>query len=158
MRRPPRKRDFVTAPRKNALRERLDIEKRVQQDPASLSRASTHIDKEVGLSLIAAIGLFVVGPALTHKAFPDSADLAVLVFLGLGVLLVGWQAVMSGRRFMRRQVIPVLAKALQPLRPSSEELSTVLAELKQLSHKIGKKLTLADLLSQLDPKRASQAG
>jgi len=35
----------------------------------------------------------------------------------------------------------------------------VLAELKGLRHKIGRKLVLADLLSQLDPKKSSaQAG
>jgi hypothetical protein len=160
-----------------ALRERLAIEDRVKQDPLSLSSeerralirtpfillspkvekrfASTHIDKEVGFSLIAAIGLLAIGPALMHKAFPDSADLFVLIFMCLGVLLVGWQAIMSGRRFMRRHVVPVLAKSLRPLHPSEEELSGVLAELKALRHKIGKKVDLAELLVKLAPDTAS---
>lgn len=42
---------------------------------AALSKARAPVaelvpQKEVGLALIAAIGLLVVGPALTHKAFP----------------------------------------------------------------------------------------
>jgi hypothetical protein len=73
--------------------------------------------------------------------------MAALVFIALGVLLVVWQIFRSRRRFMMRQVVPVLASAIRPLKPTESELKFVLAELTQLKHKIGTKLKLADLIS-----------
>jgi hypothetical protein len=63
----------------------------------------------------------------------------------VGVLLVASQIALSGRRFMKRKVIPVLAASLRPLRPSQEELRGVLSELKLLKQKIGTKMKLTDL-------------
>lgn len=151
-----------------ALQERLALEERVQHAPALLSQeerralirspfvllspkvekrfsSSTHVDKEVGMSLLAALLLLMFGPALAAAVAPDSSDIAVLMSLAIGVVLVGWQMALSGRRFMRRQVVPVLARALRPLRPTEEELKTALSELKQLRNKMGTKLELSDL-------------
>ena len=156
-----------------ALQERLEIEARLIAEPSSFSPqdrhalirnsllllspkverrfASTHIDKEVGLSLVAAITLLFFGPPAVRSLFPDSEGTVLLVFIGVGIALVAWQGIQSGRRFMRREVLPVLAKTLQPLQPSDGEFEAVLAELKQLRHKIGSKLVLADLRSLLSP-------
>lgn len=151
------------------LRDRLALESRIRHDLSSLSRddrralikspftllspkvekrfASTHLDKEIGLAFAAAIGLIAFGPGLVHKLLPElPTDLTVLAFIGASVLLVLWQLATAGRRFMQRQIIPVLSRSLQPLRPTKEELAAVLAELKTLGHKIGKKLKPADLL------------
>jgi SepF-like predicted cell division protein (DUF552 family) len=46
---------------------------------------------------------------------------------------------------MRRQIVPVLASSLKPLRPTEKELQSVLAELKQVRNKMGAKLVLSDL-------------
>jgi hypothetical protein len=152
-----------------AYRDRLALEEKVRRAPTSLSTAerqalirspflllspkvekrfaSTHIDKEVGLSMAAAVALLIAGPALTRAVAPDASGMAALVFIALGVLLVVWQIFRSRRRFMMRQVVPVLASAIRPLRPTESELKFVLAELTQLKHKIGTKLKLADLIS-----------
>ena len=61
--------------------------------------------------------------------------------------LVIWQAWGSGRRYMRGEVVPPLARALKPLRPSVDEVDAVLAELKQGGHKIGRKLKVDDLIA-----------
>jgi hypothetical protein len=149
------------------LQERLALEEKVQHAPALLSQeerralirspfvllspkvekrfSSTHIDKEVAMSLVAALLLLMFGPALVAAVAPDSSDLAVLVSLAVGVVLVGWQVALSGRRFMRRQVVPVLARSLRPLRPSEQELKTVLDELRTVRNKMGTKLVLSDL-------------
>lgn len=150
------------------LQERLALEEKVRHAPALLSQeerralirtpfvllspkvekrfsSSTHIDKEVGMSLLAALLLLVFGPALGTAVAPDASDIAVLASLGMGVVLVGWQMALSGRRFMRRQVVPVLARSLRPLRPSEEELGMVLGELRQVRNKMGTKLVLSDL-------------
>lgn len=149
------------------LQERLALEERVKLAPASLSKeertalirspfvllspqvekrfASTHLDKEVFFALVAALLLLSFGPALVGAIARDATELGVLVSLAAGVVLVGWQVATSGRRFMRRQVIPVLAASLRPLKPTDSELQAVLGELKQFRHKIGAKLALSDL-------------
>ena len=153
------------------LRERLALEEKVQRAPSSLSPqerhalirspflllspkverrfASTHLDKEIGLSMVAAIALLIVGPALAHAVVPDAAEMSVLFFIVSGVSLVTWQVVASGRRFMKRHVVPVLATSLRPLEPTEGELKSVLAELKQLRHKMATKLKLVDLQAHL---------
>jgi hypothetical protein len=153
------------------LEARLALEEKVQHAPSSLSQeeryalirspflilspkvekrfASTHIDKEIGFALIGALVLMMAGPALGHILAPDSEGAVLLTSLSLGFLMVVWQGIGAGGRFMRRQIVPVLAKCLLPLRPSDDELKSVLAELKQLRHKMGSKLKLADLRAQL---------
>jgi hypothetical protein len=153
-------------------RERLALEKKVQSSPLSLvpqdrhalirtpflllsprvdrRYASTHIDKEIALSFVAALMLLFIGPALVREFVPAANHgYTVLLFLFLGIVLVGWQFVASGPRFLRRQVVPILAKGLRPLQPTEGELRTVLTELKELRHKIGAKMKLADLTSHL---------
>jgi hypothetical protein len=155
---------------------RLALEEQIRSDPASLTRedrhllirspflllspkvekrfASTHLDKEIGFAMAAALLLLLVGPALVRAIAPDHAEEAVLAFIAAGVLLVGWQCAMAGRRYMRRQIIPVLAGTLQPLRPGQEEIERVMNELKQLRHQIGSRCKPDDLLAQM---RNSQA-
>jgi hypothetical protein len=154
------------------LRERLALEKKIKDAPMSLSAderhvlirnpfllmspkvekrfASIHIDMEVGLSLVAAATLVFVVQAVTRAVAPDAVDKSALVSLVLGILLVAWQGSSSGRRFMVRKVIPVLATTIRPLKPTEDELKSVLAELSRLKHKIGTKLKLADLLTRLN--------
>lgn len=161
----------------DVMKERLELEKMVQTNPALLSPedrhalirspflllspkvenryASTHIDKEIGLSIAGAICLMVFGSSLVRTLAPDMAELSVLIFIVLGVVLVVWQIVISGRRFLKRQIVPSLAKTLDPLRPTEHEIKTVLAELSQLGHKIGKKFVLADLISHMQAAKMS---
>lgn len=153
------------------IRDRLAIQEKIQRAPSSLTSeeryvlirspflllspkvekrfASTHLDKEIGLSIVAALALLFVGPALANAVIPDSAETAVLICIVLGVALVTWQIFESSRRFMKRHVIPALATSLRPLKPSPSELEAVLAELKLLRHKIGSKLSLIDLQPHL---------
>lgn len=153
------------------LRERLELEDRVRRQPELLSPeerhalirnpflllspkvekrfAATHIDKEIGLSIAGAIGLLIIGPGMVRAVVPDQAELSVLLFIVLGLALVSWQIIASGGRFMRREVIPVLAASLRPLRPTEPEIRSVLSELKQLRHKMASKLKPTDLLTRL---------
>jgi hypothetical protein len=65
------------------------------------------------------------------------------VTVGFG--LVVWQIALSTRRYMQREVVPMLRRALAPLRPTALEVGAVLAELKQHRYKIGSKLSADDL-------------
>ncbi|WP_426105768.1 hypothetical protein [Massilia sp. TSP1-1-2] len=59
-----------------------------------------------------------------------------------------------GRTFMRREIVPVLAKTLARLRPTEQELQAVLTRLAQMREVIGSRLKLADLMAGLDSVRA----
>jgi hypothetical protein len=111
--------------------------------------SSTRFDKETTLAGVAMLILVMLTSAVSDSIAPGSAGPAILVALGAGVSLVVWQLLQSGPRFMRRQVIPNLARALRPLAPSDNEMKAALVELKSLGHKVGTKLNLADLREQL---------
>jgi hypothetical protein len=111
--------------------------------------AETNIDKETGFAIVGMLALLAIGPAIAGEVFPDSTDAAVLTCLAVGVMFVGWQVATSGRRFMRRKIIPVLAQALHPLNPTEAEMRSVLEDMKRLKHRMGVKLKLADLMAQL---------
>jgi hypothetical protein len=121
--------------------------------------ASTHFDKEVGFAALGALALLVVGPAFAEAFMPDQQDAMFLTSLSLGVLLVIWQIAVSGRRYLRRQILPTLAIALKPLDPSESELNAILLELKAHGHKIGSKLRAHEvseyLASEVSGKRDS---
>lgn len=116
---------------------------------------STHVDKEVGLAVVGAIALLMLLPPAVRLVLPDDAEPAVLTALAVGVMLVLWQMFMVNGRFLRRQVIPALARALRPLRPTHAELDAALAELKQHGHKIGTKVKVADLAAQIGEANAA---
>ena len=156
--------------------ERLALEAQIRHDPASLSAkeryllirspflllspkvekrfASTHMDKEVGFALVGAVLLMMLASVLAHAVAPDAEPLVVLGSAVAGVVLIIWQIAMAGRRYMRRQIIPVLAGTLQPLRPAHDEIERAMAELKQLSHKIGSKFKPAELLAHMQAGKA----
>lgn len=111
--------------------------------------AAINLDKETGFSILGAFLLLLAGPSIARTIAPDHVEESLLFFLVLGIILVGWQFAISGRRFMRTKVIPVLAKALHPLRPTEIEIALALSEMRLLKHKIGFKLKPADLMSHL---------
>lgn len=153
------------------LSERMLLEQKVRNDPAALTvderRAliqqpfallsakverrfeSTHIDLHTGLALVAALALMVLGGAVIRARFPIADDLILMLAVLPGLALVTWKGIGTGRRYMKREVIPVLATSLKPLQPTEDELRSVLADLKRLGHKIGRKLKLNDLMAQL---------
>ena len=56
------------------------------------------------------LGTFVIGVAVPESAM----DIAIAVMLALAAALVIWQVRAGGRRFMKREVVPVLAQTLAP--------------------------------------------
>ncbi|MCE3606581.1 hypothetical protein LXA47_23700 [Massilia sp. P8910] len=153
------------------MHDRLALEARIAKAPMLLSRdernalilgpfmllaqkvekryASTDLDKEVGLALVAALVLMTAGPAASLALFPDGGPAVMLGFMVLALALVAWQMMVAKRRFMTRKVVPLLAKALRPLKPSDNELQAALAQMRQAGHKIGIKLKLPELQAQL---------
>jgi len=155
-----------------ARSEPVALAERIRRDPASLPAeqrlalvrqpfvllspkvekrlAATHVDKEIALSLVGVVAFWAfVLPPLMRALPPQLADAAFVLFVLLGIAAVVWQFIGSTRRFMKREILPVLAGALAPLRPSESEIAAVLAELKRLRHKIGSKARPADVLAQI---------
>lgn len=151
-----------------AVAERLALEERARIAPHLLSQAeriglirtpfllmspkvekrfaSTHIDLGVVLAFCAAIGLCIAAPAITNAFAPDSTDRAVLVALAIGAVLVIWQFMAAGSRFMRKEILPTLAKSLAPLKPSEAEIGQTMLEFHRAGHKIGIKLKVSEVV------------
>lgn len=139
-----------------AVRERLKLEERVKSQSLSQSErdaqikapflflspkvesrfASTHIDIGVGLALVGAMGLLILAPTVGKLILPDAPGEIFAISLVLGMALVVWQVIASKSRFIGREILPVLAKSLAPLKPTEQEIERVLGELKQLKKKI----------------------
>lgn len=154
-----------------ALSERLALEERVRNTPASLTPDErqalirspflilsskverrfkrTEFDGKAWLSVLGAIALMILGPILAVVVAPDSVDATIPVFIALGIALVVWQVIAGGRRFMQREIVPVLARALSPLSPTRTEVDATLQELRQAKHQIARKLRVDDLFAQL---------
>ncbi|WP_457423800.1 hypothetical protein [Roseateles sp. P5_E7] len=155
----------------DALSERFALESRVAVDLHSLSVdergalirepfmvlsgkveerfSTTHIDKEMALAIVAALVLLIVGPASLHGLMPGEEGSLFLIFGILGLGLVVWQGIQSGRRFMQKAVLPLLARALHPLRPTEAELDSMCSALRVHGHKLGRRMRTADLMSHL---------
>ena len=154
---------------------RLALEEQVRFNPASLSPddrqalirgpfllmsarvdqrfARTHIDIGIGLAIAGAIALTMFGPGLVQLLAPGADDgPLVLIFLAIGLAAIVWQAAAARPRFVRRAVLPVLARALRPLKPTRHELEAIVAELGQLKHKMARRIDVAELQAQLGPR------
>ncbi|MEO5716589.1 MAG: hypothetical protein ABIT37_24130 [Luteolibacter sp.] len=153
------------------MKTQLALEEKIQSDAASFSPderqalilermlsyagkveqrfAATHLDKEICFAIIAAVLIMIFVPELISHFQSEDAPLTTPFFGVLGLILIGWQIAVSGRRFMNRQVLPHLAKALFPLTPSDVELEQAVTELRRRQLKIGKKLNLPDLRRHL---------
>jgi hypothetical protein len=119
--------------------------------------ASTHLDKEVWYAILGAIAAILLLPPLVKSIVPDQAEPFLLTAIAVGLLAVIWQIAISGKRYMRREILPALADALQPLHPLESEISAILADLKNFGHKIGSKLLVADILLQLNSKKTNNS-
>jgi hypothetical protein len=65
-----------------------------------------------------------------------------------------WSFATSSRRYMKGRVVPLLAKALAPLKPTEAELADVLKSLQADGHKIGKKLKAPWVLNEMGVSRS----
>lgn len=151
---------------------RLDLEAAIRRNPAVLPAgdrqalirqplhllapkvenylAKTQLDRDIGFTLIAIVAVVWLGIVIATKLAPDDADTIAFTLMGLGVLALVVQFALTGRRYLRRQIAPTLARCLAPLKPTRQELDVVVSELKQKKLKIGQKLDVGDLMRRVE--------
>ena len=168
-------RDLLAATLANheqVLQQRLDLERVVRDDIATLSPAwrrdllarpfvalspmveqrfaTVHLDAWAG----AALASFFALPPLVHALWaivsPDDAELGGLAGLTMSVALIVWAAIGAKRRWIRKFVAPRLIDSLAPLRATDAEVAGILGELRTHKHKLGRYLRPDDL----HPRRA----
>jgi hypothetical protein len=111
--------------------------------------ASTHIDVQTVITFFGVLLAIFAEAAIVERVASAYVPQSIAIVSVIGIVLIGWQISLSNRRFIRRNIIPILARTLKPLKPSEEELEAALAELTRLRHKIGRKLSSRDLMTAL---------
>ncbi len=84
---------------------------------------------------------------------PQNAEVVTLALLGVAVVAVAVQLALVNRRFMRRDIAPLLVRCLAPLKPRRNEVEAAVADMKAARHEIGKALSVDHLMRQLDSAR-----
>lgn len=111
--------------------------------------ATTHMDGGVALAIAGGIALCFIVPAIGGAISPDYSAPGFLVGMMAGFGLLIWQLIASGPRFMRKEIVPLLAKSLAPVKPSEAEIDRALGEFKRAGHKIGKKLKASQVIEAI---------
>ena len=157
-------------------RNRLDLETAIRKDPAALSARDRQVlirqplqllspmvqerfaklrgDRWVTITAVLAFMMLLGANGASQR--PDAvegAEAFTLWVLMLGALAVIVQFALSGRRWVRGQLTPLMVRCLGPLKPSRTEVEAAVAEMKQQKHKIGSKVNVDYLMKRLDTAR-----
>lgn len=96
-------------------------------------------------SLAAFFGALAVAPSIAPDYVPQ-----VIMAVGLaGVAAIIWAFATGGKRYVRRAILPRVAKTLRPLKPSDVEISAVLSDMRRARRKLALKLQSKDVLQAL---------
>jgi hypothetical protein len=121
----------------------------VMAEKADRHFAANKVDKEVWIAIAATV-LFCFAVASALKEFaPDNVGTGLLIAIVLGLIGIIWQIALADRRFLQREVLPLLSASLLALQPRQDEIQTVLDKLRRFKRKLGEKLTTAQVLEHL---------
>lgn len=119
--------------------------------------ASAEFDRQSGLGCLATVliggGLFFGSIVLKDRA-KDWGLLAAAILGGVGILYTLLQLHLAPKRFVRRKIIPSLAKALAPLKPGREEIESSLERCKSVGLRIGKVVMAREIWPLLERRMA----
>lgn len=97
-------------------------------------------------TILLSAGLFIYGARALQGVRQDNVLVAALILAGLGALYTLVQLFLARRRIAERRIIPSLARALGPLKPTLHELEECLDRCQAVGMRIGKVIQ-PDLLS-----------
>jgi hypothetical protein len=118
----------------------------------------TQMDKPAGIGCLATtvLTIGIVAIAIYLKGtLSDNVLIAVTTIACLGGLYTFIQLCFAPGRFLRRQVIPQLARALDPLQPDESELTETLKKCRDIGWKIGSKMKPRQILAEIERRRAN---
>ena len=102
------------------------------------------------LALLALVLMPILLLQLAEKLQLPEMAASCLLLGAVGGVLIAWYHFSNSTRFVQRHLLPQLARALLPLRPSQHEITAVLRELNKQGFRIGKKLKAPALMQALN--------
>lgn len=114
---------------------------------------TTHFDWTSGGALLATIATFILLVSLSDgfsEPLKTDFGIAAVAAILFGALATVWFLFTDTSRFVRKRLHPLLARALSPLNPTSEEIDAVVKRLKTEGLSLAKKLKPAKLIEDLD--------
>jgi hypothetical protein len=111
-------------------------------------------------TLFGSFVLLAVGATLISGPEGGSPVLGgLLIALFFGALITSiYLFASAGRRYMKRRIVPLLARSLAPLKPTEAELTGVLQTLKANGRKIGRKLKVGWIVEAIAAAGTRQTG
>jgi len=137
------------APPEGNRAQQIDQAFRLLADTVEAYDASTHLDREVWLSILAGFVFCGVVLAALKQQAPQNADTGFIIAFFLSLGLIAWQLSRTGERFLRRAVLPRLARALAPLHPTDAELASTLEQMRSNGRKLGSRVTAPQILQAI---------
>ncbi len=118
--------------------------------------SGTQLDRQSGLGCLATllVPVGMVAVSLIFKIDPGGSGGNKVLAVGAALFVVGVlytfiQLALGTRRYVRKQIIPMLARALAPLSPTREELQHCINRCKSIGMSIGKAVRVEHLLTAL---------
>ncbi len=155
----------------SAWRDRLALEERVRNALTSLQpderqelirdpfiALSTKVERYFAssrvhwrdiLMILIAFVVMAIGSVTVGMIAPAAMDYGIVFFMAVGFAMVIMQIRATGRRYMVREIVPALASALAPLKPTREEIDAALSELHRTQLRLVQKLPVKALFSRL---------
>lgn len=121
--------------------------------------ANTSFDKESGLGCLLTVLLSFIFGCLFAGILPSGSVQEISFISGGLIFCVGLvytvvQLMIAPGRFVKREIVPILAKALLPLNPKQNEVTQCVNQLKAARSRLGKKITDQLLWEQIQKERA----
>ncbi|MEX3957503.1 hypothetical protein [Trinickia sp. EG282A] len=111
--------------------------------------ASSRVNLRDILMILVAFVVMIIGSVTVGMIEPADSNYGIYFFMALGLAMVVWQIRSTSRRYMVRQIVPALASALAPLKPTREEIDATLSELHKEQLRLASKLPAKALFSRL---------
>lgn len=130
-------------------RRQLDAALRLQADALDEYEAATRLDREVWWSIGGAFAFCAVVLMALRQHAPQNMDTGFIIAFFLSLGAVAWQLSQMGERYLRRDLLPKLARSLSPLQPRPAEIDEALDRLRAQGRKLAQRIDSARILQAL---------
>lgn len=114
---------------------------------------SIHIDLVTGVVMLATVGAaFAVFAAANQGAGQTQTTISIIA-VALGAVIILIAMFDDRRRYVRHRIVPILARALDPLKPSAEELVDIVARLKKTKLRIARSVKPHQVYAAMTARR-----